>query len=207
MNQSKNLSAPRAGGWTLNTGAWSCVRIAAAAMVAVVMATLTPQAMAGVFTLDFETPATGSTVVNGTVLNSPLGTITFNGPFGTTGGNPLPSTVLSFNDIGGYVYLRFGFAVDSISGVWGDRGFGTMQIEGLDISNNIVGYFFFAGAGGANDSGSFSFNPSADIYTLRIADTSHNFGELDNIVITTSVPGGAGLAACGLLGLIRRRRR
>jgi hypothetical protein len=145
MNQSKNLSAPRAGGWTLNTGAWSCVRIAAAAMVAVVMATLTPQATAGVFTLDFETPATGSTVVNGTVLNSPLGTITFDGPFGTTGGFNLPSTstVLSFNDVGWYVYIRFGFAVDSISGVWGDRGLGTMQIEGLDISNNIVGYFFF----------------------------------------------------------------
>lgn len=91
-------------------------------------AAFTPSATAAVFTLDFQTPATGSTVVNGFVLNSPLGSITFDGAFGVTQGielfansQPGSDKVLSFNDGGGYVYLRFGFAVDSISGMWGDH--------------------------------------------------------------------------------------
>jgi hypothetical protein len=129
-------------------GAWSALVLAA------VGAALTPSATAGVFTLDFQTPATGSSVTNGTVLNSPLGAITFTGNYSVTQGvelfsNSQPSSdkVLIFNDNSGFVYIQFGFAVDSISGMWGDRVGGTMQIEGLDINNNIVGYFFYAGGG------------------------------------------------------------
>jgi MYXO-CTERM domain-containing protein len=62
--------------------------------------------------------------------------------------------------------------------------------------------------GGDGNWGLFSFNPSADIYSLRIADTSASFGELDNITITT-VPevGPQGLLAVGAMGLIVALRR
>jgi hypothetical protein len=170
---------------------------------------LASSAQASTIVLDFETGPTGGDFAASNTLSTALGNITFN-DFGSgcslQPGFEIPTTVLCFNDGGGFDTLTFDFDVDFISGATEYRGGGQVAIDALDLGGSVIASFLTS-----NPVGFFSFNPLSAIRSLRISDPLLNFSGIDNLTISSSagvpIPGTLGLLAMGLASTFVSRRR
>lgn len=199
-----------------------------------VLLLLTPaRASFKTWTIDFETPATGSTLGQyNTTLNTPYGLMTWDAQ-GTFYSNPTPgplqntsvdisvnlptSNVLRvWDDLwtgSGYTYsydyFYFHFPVYGISGDVDNLNLGSqMQIEAFDRNNNYLGYYL---TNSGAPTGYFSFSsPTVPIYKLQVANINKSFLGLDNITLTV-IPEPTSVAIFCLLGAMgmayRGRRR
>ncbi|NEO87621.1 MAG: hypothetical protein F6J87_25665 [Spirulina sp. SIO3F2] len=173
----------------------SLLTIAHSTIAVLVLTTGHEAALAASFFLDFDTPTTGSNIINAPLVTS-LGTITVLDGELTTGYDPDFATVgasgnkLNIDDLNGAL-MTFDFDVDSLTFIYGGNS-GVFDIVAKDASNNIVDSFFQASTGNGEPAGpiTLSKNTSSGIRSIFWQDPGYNFSAIDNITIesTQTVP-------------------
>jgi hypothetical protein len=192
----------------------SIARIASAVVLAATFMAV-PVASAAIVTLDFETPATGSTIPIAPVV-TPFGTVTegadnrctppiapVSNPGGGTGNVLCAERTAT---AGGFLSLLLGFDANSITFNFDGRGGGGFQAEVLDANSTVLDTLLLGNgslAGVATLSG-------AGIREFRFTDPISAFSAVDNVAISVSAapePSVLALLGVGLAALRIRRRR
>jgi len=177
------------------------------------------------FTLDFDSPSTGSNIVADGFVNTPLGLITLfeNNPgdaciacFGTFP-NDLPFGVFGNGLVEagstGVIGLDFGFEVTELTFNFGGDG-GGFAASILDIGGAVLDSFSVADLQASGLAPGPSTFAALGIRSLRFDDPSAG-ASIDNLIITTDsipeipVPAAVwlfGTALLGLVGFSKRRK-
>ena len=170
-------------------------------------------ANATVVTLDFDSVATGSDIINNPLVTA-AGTITASAtgnssiflaafPGGTGDGLRHSQSVDS-----DYALLSFDFDATSVSFLYAGFTSGDFLGEILDAGMNVIGSFFDDDTNNDLPGGPVTLS-AAGIRYFRFLDSpsSGTQSGVDNVVITVPEPAGISLLGLGLLGLAAARRR
>lgn len=178
---------------------------------AAILAFSSAQAASTTFTLDFDTPASGASLLTTGTVSTPIGDVTLDceGTCLSNGFGKLSHDQFGAGD-SAWLTLNFDFAASSLTFDWDGDGSGVFTAQALDSMNNIVDSFF---VGNTDNSPSGSATLSGlGIVAFRFADRpgGGSLATIDNLRITGSpipVPAAAPLMLAGIAGLIARRRK